>query len=144
MAKLKWKGEEAMRIIRRAAENGTRDAAIIVQAKWKDLIGKAGKGRVYIKKSGRVHIASAPGDPPAKDTGDLGRSIQVDLSGVGERNPRARIGSNQEKARYMELGTRHIAPRPSALPALRQSKKRVLQAMDARVKKATKELDRLP
>ncbi len=37
-------------------------------------------GRVYDKGNGITHQASAPGEPPASDTGNLARRIDVELS----------------------------------------------------------------
>jgi very-short-patch-repair endonuclease len=43
----------------------------------------AGAGRVYTRK-GITHVASAPGDPPAVDTGRLRASISTNWSGSGK------------------------------------------------------------
>lgn len=81
-------------------------------------------GRTYrrqaIKKKGAVvgymfHRASAPGDPPATDTGFLVNSIQAELNGPGD------IGTIEVGALYgafLEVGTGDMAARPFMVPAI--------------------------
>ena len=79
-------------------------------------------GKVYSNYStgGRAagHRASAPGQPPASDTGSLLNSIHhtIDV----ERTVFARVGSHLKYALYLELGAprAHILERPFLRPAL--------------------------
>lgn len=77
-------------------------------------------GKIYSNYStgGRAsgHFASAPGEPPASDTGRLLSSIHHKI--LVENTVFARIGSDVQYAIYLELGTRHMAPRPFLRPAL--------------------------
>lgn len=73
-----------------------------------------------------IHRASAPGDPPAVDTGHLRRSMQVDASRLNQQQPTARIGTNVEYARGLEYGTRSIAPRPYFRPSVPKARPKVL------------------
>lgn len=52
---------------------------------------------------------SAPGNPPAVDTGNLRRSIQVKQDTA---NGDVQVGSNIDYARYLEYGTSKMAARP--------------------------------
>lgn len=63
------------------------------------------------RSRGRVYGAfpSRPGEPPRKQTGHLRRSIAYE---VDRTNLVARIGTNLAYGRYLELGTRRMAPRP--------------------------------
>jgi len=71
-------------------------------------------GREY-KRGSRVHRASAPGEAPGVDTGNLQNSIQVEfptpIKGV------LTIGA--EQGPLLEDGTDRIAPRPFVAPALK-------------------------
>ena len=60
------------------------------------------------------HKASAPGEAPATDTGELVNSIAY----VMDDKFSARVYSPLKYAEYLELGTRKIAPRPSWVPAI--------------------------
>lgn len=81
-----------------------------VQRVVKRSLKQAGTGRAY-KRGSVIHIASAPGQPPATDTGRLAASITEQLSrddyGLVER-----IGSNVEYALPLEIGTRFMEARP--------------------------------
>lgn len=83
-----------------------------VTAEAKRSLAQGGKGRQY----GR-HRASAPGDPPATDTGRLVTSIGNELA-TDEKGLHARVGTNVKYALFLELGTRRMAPRPFLRRAL--------------------------
>jgi phage gpG-like protein len=89
-------------------------------------------GRTYIRASGknlsREHTASAPGEAPATDSGDLASSIYFENSGKTD----ATIGSRLAYAAYLEFGTQRIDPRPSWTPAVELAQPK----LDARVRRA--------
>jgi hypothetical protein len=77
-------------------------------------------GRVYLR-GGRAHRASAPGEPPAVDTGTLVRNVEaiVGRQGggwVGETG----VLAEAEYAMALEYGTARMAPRPAWRPALQR------------------------
>ncbi len=84
-------------------------------------------------KSGRMygqHQASAPGEAPAIDTGQLADSIQTDVSGTS-----GMVYTNSEHGPYMELGTHDIGPRPFFAPAAEAERKPAADALAAAIKK---------
>ena len=82
-------------------------------------------GKLYkIGKRWKPHQASAPGEPPAIDNGELAQSInfQVKDNGtVGE------VGSDKKHSLYMEYGTSKIKPRPWLKPAFKNSKDKITE-----------------
>lgn len=95
--------------------------AIRVETEAKRLLHQPGKGRTYTKSNPRrVHRASAPGAPPATDLGLLAASIRHAIGG-DSRGIYAQIGTGLRKGRWLELGTRKMAPRPFLRRALRHS-----------------------
>jgi len=62
-----------------------------------------------------VHQASAPGKPPAVDTGTLQRSWQVGLPKMFGTATRLglRLGTRVKYARWLQYGTRRMRARPS-------------------------------
>jgi phage gpG-like protein len=86
------------------------------------------RGRFAAKHGKNRHVASAPGDPPAVDTGNLRGSISWEWVG---RN--ARVGTNVDYAPGLELGTLghggHIAPRPFMRPSVERLKALVPQIL---------------
>lgn len=97
-----------------AAQLGRSGLAVETEAKRS--LHQPGQGRLY-RRGGVEHRASAPGDPPATDRGLLAASITT-RNGRDGRGIFVDIGSPLRKALGLELGTRHIAPRPFLRPAL--------------------------
>lgn len=62
---------------------------------------------------------SKPGEPPHVDTGRLRQSIFWNLHADGRG---VRIGTNVKYGKWLEEGTRHMAPRPYLRPSLNESR----------------------
>lgn len=75
-------------------------------------------GRVYMKTkpTKRRHQASAPGQSPADDMGELVNSLGVLKTDL--RNLRIYIFASAKHARFLEFGTRRMAARPFLRRAL--------------------------
>lgn len=115
-----------------------QDAAARAQVLRNEIVeqlSQPGKGRTYeferefqtangIRQVGArrsaPHTASAPGDPPAVDTGRLRQSITALKIGPGHW----RVGTNVKYAIFLEFGTRRIAPRPFVRTAVAKVKQR--------------------
>lgn len=70
-------------------------------------------GYEYPRPNGRMHQASAPGEAPAVDTGNLFNSIKADMIG-------SKVGvvfTNVEYAPILEFGGAKMAARPFFAPA---------------------------
>ena len=103
-------------------------AALELERAIKLVLSHPGTGRTYGK-----HQASAPGEPPAVDTGILRNTIGTEsLGGV------IRIGSGQEYAPILEYGSglARIAPRPFMRPALESVKERMTGLVIAELRRA--------
>jgi HK97 gp10 family phage protein len=120
--------------VRAAIEKGLMAVALIGQNEAKRLIIKGPKtGRIYergkTKKGKRkFHQASAPGEPPANDTGFLvshifAEPVREGLVGASKaipgasKNIAARIVARAPYAVHLEFGTRKMEPRPFIRPA---------------------------
>lgn len=106
--------------LRKKADQYVMGQAMALHSEWVDVLNTPGSGRRYGK-----HQASAPGDPPAVNTGLLRQSIQFarlgDLTwGVGVVSAPYPGGgmTTSEVAVLMERGGRKVAKRPHARPAL--------------------------
>ena len=91
-------------------------------------------GATYQKtKPKRRHVASAPGQAPATDTGRLAGDIKADISGK-----RAEVYTDLEYAAPLEFGTRNMAARPFMLPAMESEReawnRRIRRVIDEAVK----------
>lgn len=90
------------------AETGIRKAALQGEARLKVILSQPGAGRTYGK-----HTASAPGQPPAPDTGQLRNATQADTQVRREGSDLVgRIVANKEYAMALEKGTERMAARP--------------------------------
>ena len=93
-------------------------------------------GIVYEKYNPRrTHRASAPGESPASDTGNLVSKIIVKQQSKDKVN----VESNANYSAFLEYGTSKMQPRPFMLPAFEKSKKPIVEATFKRVVKKIEE-----
>ena len=117
-----------------AAHEGLTQWAMLVRNHAVKAVQKGPKsGRVYVR--GKVqHQASAPGQAPATDTGNLagGISWNVEASTLT-----ADIFAGAPSALHLECGTRPSHPRPCRGPALDDTAERGLTIFKAAHDRAT-------
>lgn len=92
-----------------AAENGLRAALGEYERIMKaDVLNRVGSGREYGK-----HRASAPGEPPAKDLGNLSANTNADPTIREDGNDVVgQVVANSAYALPLHTGTERIAARP--------------------------------
>jgi len=129
--------------VSKATNQAMRIACITVQRNAKLLVGGAGSGRRY-KRGKKYHTASAPGSPPARDSGVLMSSISYevgldgsktlvqgkvggDLDIVKRKRAGKKSGGNPDYGSYLETGTRRMAARPWLAPTLKKSASAIRQ-----------------
>ena len=101
---------------RQAVSRGTQAVNALRNAELEVLKGQR-SGRVYRKPHSKAsYTASAPGEPPARRTGNLrlhwnGKVIKERTSGGG-LNITAELESQEPYAGILEHGSRRMAPRP--------------------------------
>ena len=94
-------------------------------------------GIVYEKYNPRrSHRASAPGEAPASDTGNLVSKIMVKQL----TKDKVAVESNADYSAYLEYGTSRMQPRPFMLPAFEKSKDPITKAVFRRVVRKIEEL----
>lgn len=98
------------------------------------LIRQPGTGRIY-KRRGVTHQASAPGQPPATDTGFLASSVHTKydmsaLTGI--------VAIGARYAPFLEYGTSRMSPRPFARLALSNSRPRIQRLIQRAARAAKK------
>jgi len=133
---LEWNDAKFMSFISDEMMKAMEKATIYTQGVAKEMVGGAGTGREY-KRGKKIHRASTPGSPPARDNGILANSISYTIKrtifGV-----KGYVGSDIDKIRsedstsdveygyYLEKGTsRGIAARPWLLPSLIKAKPKI-------------------
>lgn len=117
MAKVVWHGERVKAQIEREVGKRLKTCGQIGKDHAKQLIsvdGTAKRGGGNRDSKGRFLTAliynanpSKPGEPPHVQTGRLRASVAYEVSGLV-----ARIGTNVEYGRHLEIGTSKMEPRP--------------------------------
>ena len=125
---------EAVKAIDGAIEQRMFEAVNLVRNEAVLTLSRPGKGRIYENyiyedeagnmKFGRKrnvpHRASAPGDPPAVDTGRLRQSVRYEIApAVGL------VGTDLDYGKKLQFGTRKVAARPWLDVAFREAADRV-------------------
>lgn len=102
----------ANRVAMDAAERGMRAVVLDAEAILKaNILTGPRSGRIYSRGKDRTHQASAPGEAPAVDHGELRNSVTTEVI-RGTSEIRGIVTVNKEYAAALELGTEKIRPRP--------------------------------
>jgi hypothetical protein len=87
-------------------------------SKVKETLSQPGRGVLYRGRRGRGdHRASAPGDPPAVDTGQYRASFAW-ATGGSQGQRWVDVGTAQERGPFLEYGTSRMEARPHLRPAV--------------------------
>ena len=107
--------------------------ALSVDRDIKKAIQRGPKTGIVYKKArpNRIHRASAPGQPPATDTGRLVSSIYYRRAKLS-----ATVGSSLAYAYWLEFGTRRIKPRPAWVPAVQANRPKFNDRVREAIRKA--------
>ena len=93
-------------------------------------------GRTYKRYNPtRTHKASAPGEAPASDTGNLVSNIMVQ-----EKGDSIEVQSNAEYSKFLEYGTSKMEARPFLFPAYEMSREKIVQAIFKKVSQTIQDL----
>jgi len=95
--------------------------------KWKGSGAKVtfAGGRATVTTGYKIHRASAPGEAPAVDTGNLKGTINMEMTG----KTTAIITADPEYARHLEFGTRRMQMRPFMRPAAEKNRGPFISAL---------------
>lgn len=119
---------EATALVNRTAQNIRNTAVRSIQK-------TSGIGTYYKKSQpNRMHIASAPGQPPNTDTGRLAGSIRT----VETDTPTAYVDALADYAAHLEFGTRNMAARPFMTPAVEAEREKFRKGIDELTARAAK------
>lgn len=105
---VKDKTPELFQKMEKAVSRFIRKGAFYIQGRLPTSMAEPKSGKAYPRGKEGVHIASAPGESPAVDSGNLTGSISVLI----ENSLEAKIGTPVEYALYLEEGTSRMAARP--------------------------------
>lgn len=132
---VEWNSADIIARARAGAAKGVVAGTELVRGEAISLILDTPKtGRIY-RRRGVEHRASAPGEPPASDTGRLVNSIKSDF-GKLESQLTGTVVAGTSYAAYLEFGTSRMEPRPFMRPALANKKSEVEGVITAAVREA--------
>lgn len=118
--------DDMIRRIRQAAFRGVVIGTEMLRDEGNRLILEGPKtGRRY-RRRGVIHQASAPGEPPASDTGRLVQSARLEL------HPDQLMGQVQWSTEYaasLEYGTARMAPRPYGSVAVNNKRQEITETV---------------
>jgi len=97
----------------------------MVEKTAQESIKNKGTGRSYTRR-GITHTASAPGQPPATDTGFLGQNITMNVKSMPNGTVVGQVISAAPYSKALEFGTTTIEARPFMQPALEKNKKKIV------------------
>lgn len=102
--------EVALKAAKRGVRAATLEGKRILQV---DILSSdpPRTGKTYPRGKSATHRASAPGESPAPDTGQLRASAGTEFA-TNDKVAKGTIFSNLEKAAKLEVGTEKMAPRP--------------------------------
>jgi phage gpG-like protein len=95
------------------AHDAVRETLFDIKGRSQALMQENKTGIVYRRKNQRQHQASAPGEAPAPDTGNLIASIDTQMTG----RTTGMVFTNVEYAAVLEFGGKNMQPRPFFVPA---------------------------
>lgn len=112
--------------VRRAVVRGTES---LCNEALRLILDTPKTGRVYRRRS-IEHQASAPGEPPASDTGRLVQSVTTDY---GDGGYAGTVTFRTAYAAALEYGTERMEPRPYARPAVANKRREIIDDLVASV-----------
>ncbi len=93
-----WHGDAFLKHFRESMRDPLAESAVVAQRSVRQMLNRRQSNRTSGKGS------SPPGQPPAKMTGALGRSIQIDSSDLRDKVPSVRVGTSLVYAAIHEFG----------------------------------------
>lgn len=81
--------------------------------------------------SGAGHIPSRPGQPPNANTHRLDSGISYSVTRTPAGAMRLKVVTAAVYARYLEYGTRRMAPRPFMRPALARNREAIIESINS-------------
>ena len=114
MARIIWRDKEFRKRIEEQCLRNMETACLFLEGQ--------------IKKDISGPSPSAPGEPPGVVSGTLRRSITYEIE-KRQESVIGKVGSNEEYALFLEVGTSKMAARPFLRPALAKNRRQIAQIL---------------
>ena len=107
-------------------EKGPKTGRVYTTRFWTDS-----RNRLRVGEERVPHQASAPGQYPASDTGQLNSNIRIEPPTAGSLT--GRVGTKIMHGRHLEFGTVKMAARPWLMPSFEKAKVGVEQELKVKL-----------
>lgn len=121
--------------LRKAATKALVQSTELVRTEAVRLILDTPKTGHTYRRRGTEHQASAPGEPPASDTGRLVNGIRTEYD---FNTMTGKVVSGEAYGAHLEYGTQTIEPRPFLRPALVNKRQEIEQIVRSAIREAMK------
>lgn len=130
---IEWNGDRVLEKVRQGLISGVFRGTESVRNEAVRLILDTSKsGHVYRRRD-VYHQASAPGEPPASNTGFLAANIDTSYDEGGLVGI---VTAHAAYAAYLEFGTIKMEPRPFMRPALDNKRDEIIEGINDEVRRA--------
>lgn len=138
MGRLQSKTKKADLSIQASVFHSLKGLVTPIENDVKDSIRKPKSGPIVSRSNpARKVKVSLPGEAPADDRGLLVNSVEVE---VDPQEYNISISAAAMYARFLELGTRKMLPRPFLRPALKRWRKAIVDAIVEGIKKGASKI----
>jgi len=139
-----YRGDQVYAALQRRVKDAVRRSAVLLHSRSQQLVNKptqkvrkkrqrtTSKGKKGSQYTAHVGV-SKPGEPPRTRTTHGREGIRFELASDGLS---AKVGPsrNAQYMAFLQLGTRHIAPRPWLTKAIDQTKPAIKTLLEAAMK----------
>ncbi len=104
--------------LRSQYDENAKKAAYVYLGEVRNMVSGKRSGHTYrVPGTGATYTASAPGEPPARRTGDLARSFDL----YQQHNASWIVGNTRKYSIMLEKGTSKMEPRPYFVRTAREN-----------------------
>ena len=118
--------------------NALNRGAILVHSEAITTVQKGGRSGEVYKRKKIEHQASAAGEAPKSDTGNLAKNIVLNAAKKKGAQLIATVESRASYSRALEYGTRKMEPRPFMQPSYEKHKARIIEMVTIALRIALK------
>jgi len=120
--------KRATTIAKKNVEKVVTKGIMIIDSTAKQSIQAGGSGQTVKRYNPtRVHITSAPNNPPATDTGFLVSQITTNIASKTDGSVVGQLISSAPYSKALEYGTVNMRPRPFMHPSFQKNKNKILK-----------------
>jgi HK97 gp10 family phage protein len=120
---------EFKQMLEKSMLNKMQKAVMVVRNETVQTLSGGRSGRTYyVPGTHKKYTASAPGEAPASATGHLRQNVKTEVE-TNSESVIGYVGTEDDYGAILEMGTRHILPRPWLRPSFEKAEERVKEIL---------------